>query len=179
MTDSLNYILSKIEEISDSKLRKLCEIVITDKEFLEGFGAKSHHHNYKSGLLIHTAEVLENVLSVNLDYLNKDILIVSAVWHDYLKKKDYTLNEKNEIIYTEYKEKIYHISGSWAEFYHQAKLIGIDEKIIETIGHCLLSHHGRPEWGSAITPRTPESVVLHWADCMSAWFENGKFKEKS
>lgn len=140
--------------------------------------AKSHHHNYMGGLVAHTAEVLKNCLSVELDYLNEDVLIVACIWHDYLKKKDYALNDKGEIIYTDYKDKIYHISGSWAEFYHQATLLKIDPGFIENVGHCLLSHHGRAEWGSPITPKTPEAVVLHWADCMSAWFENGKYKEK-
>ncbi len=176
--ESIDYIQLQIKNLSSPILQNLCKIVIDDKDFINGYGAKSHHHNYKGGLLIHTAEVLKNCMSVNLEYLNKDVLIVSAIWHDYLKKKDYDTNSKDEIIYTSYKEKIYHISGSWAEFYHQAKLLNVSEEFIENVGHCMLSHHGRPEWGSAITPKTPEAVVLHWADCMSAWFENGKFKEK-
>lgn len=159
--------------------RKLCEVVIKDKDFLKGFGAKSHHHNYEGGLVIHTAEVLKNCLSVNYPALQIHILIVASIWHDYMKKKDYQLDTTDKIQYTTYKERIYHISGSFGEFYHHAKLVGLDEKEMEEIGHCLLSHHGRLEWGSPITPKTPEATVLHWADCMSAWFENGAYKEKT
>jgi 23S rRNA maturation-related 3'-5' exoribonuclease YhaM len=179
---TLNYIKSQIENLSTPEFKQLCEIVVNDQDFINGYGAREHHHNYKGGLVVHTTEVLKNCLSVNLDYLNKDVLIISAIWHDYLKKKDYCLKvgdgEPPKIAATKYKEQIYHVAGSWAEFYHQAKKLNINEEFIEQIGHCLLSHHGRPEWGSAITPQTPEAVVLHWADCMSAWFENGKYKEK-
>lgn len=183
---ALAYIHTTIETLPPA-LRVLCGDMLSDTEFQRGFGAKSHHHNFEGGLLIHTAEVLQNCLSVNLEHLNREVLIVAAVWHDYLKKKDYVKVDypyaeggapNYRIDYTEYKQMIYHISGSWAEFYHQAKLLNIDENFIEKVGHCLLSHHGRPEWGSPITPQTPEALVLHWADCMSAWFENGKYKAK-
>ena len=175
----LSYLYSQIENLSTYQLEKLCQIVLNDKAFLNGYGAKSHHHNFQGGLLVHTAEVLENCLSVHLDYLDKDVLIVAAIWHDFLKKKDYALNEQNEIVYTTYKEQIHHISGGWAEFYHQAKKMNIDEKFIERVGHCLLSHHGRKEYGSPVIPQTPEASILHWADSMSAFFQNGKYKEKT
>jgi len=54
----------------------------------------------------------------------------------------------------------------------------VDKATILKVAHCILAHHGRPEWGSAITPQTPEALTLHWADCLSAFFENGSYKEK-
>lgn len=112
----------------------ICEVVMNDEEFIHGYGAKSKHHDYKG-------EVLRNCMSVDLD-VDKEVLIVAAIWHDYMKKKDYCLDADGKIQYTKYKDKIYHLSGSWAEFYHHTKLIGLDEDFIENVGHCLLSHHG-------------------------------------
>jgi 3'-5' exoribonuclease len=34
--------------------------------------------------------------------------------------------------------------------------------------HVILSHHGRREWGAPVLPRTPEALLLHYCDVMSA-----------
>ena len=34
----------------------------------------------------------------------------------------------------------------------------------QNIQHCFLSHHGKPEWGSAVVPKTIEAYILHTAD---------------
>jgi 3'-5' exoribonuclease len=36
--------------------------------------------------------------------------------------------------------------------------------------HCILSHHGRKDWGSPVEPATLEALVLHQADMLSAKF---------
>ena len=44
--------------------------------------------------------------------------------------------------------------------------------------HLLLSHHGRKEWGSPVTPKTPEAEILHLADLLDSRFKKaleGKF----
>lgn len=51
-----------------------------------------------------------------------------------------------------------------------------DRSVIMAVEHCILSHHGRPEWGSVIIPDTQEAVTLHWADLMSA--RHGKWKDR-
>jgi len=162
----------------DQPLQDLCTAVVMDLNFREGYGARKHHHNFKGGLFIHTAEVVENCMAAEVQAVNMQVLITAAIWHDYMKILEYEADEKGEVQYTEIKRKIGHIAGSFAEFAASATAAGVDAKTIREVSHCILSHHGRPEWGSAITPQTPEALTLHWADCMSAWFENGTYKEK-
>jgi 3'-5' exoribonuclease len=162
----------------DEPLQTLCWEVVTDYHFRSGYGARKHHHNFVGGLFIHTAEVVQNCLATENLGLDMQVLIAAAIWHDYLKIEEYEADDKDEPQYTDFKHKIGHIAGSYAEFAASATAAGVDAKIIKEVSHCILSHHGRPEWGSAITPKTPEALTLHWADCMSAFFENGTYKEK-
>jgi 3'-5' exoribonuclease len=162
----------------DEPLKGLCFEVVMDLNFREGYGANKHHHNYKGGLFLHTAEVVQNCLAADALGLDMQVLITAAIFHDYLKIEEYGLDQKGELQYTEFKRMIGHIAGSFAEFAVSAQEAGVDKATILKVAHCILAHHGRPEWGSAITPQTPEALTLHWADCMSAFFENGTYKEK-
>jgi hypothetical protein len=44
----------------------------------------------------------------------------------------------------------------------------LDPGKLAHLHHLILSHHGRPEWGSPRTPATPEAFALHYADVMDA-----------
>jgi 3'-5' exoribonuclease len=159
-------------------LQGLCFEIVADLNFREGYGAKKHHHNFKGGLFVHTAEVVDNCMMAETPAVNMQVLITAAIWHDYLKILEYAADEKGEPQYTDFKRRVGHIAGSFAEFAASATDAGVDGNIIREVSHCILSHHGRAEWGSAITPQTPEALTLHWADCMSAFFENETYKEK-
>jgi 3'-5' exoribonuclease len=159
-------------------LQGLCFEVVMDLNFREGYGAKSHHHNYKGGLFVHSAEVVDNCMMAATPAVDMQVLLTAAIWHDYLKIEEYAADEKGEPQYTDFKHKIGHIAGSFAEFACAANEAGVDKDTSGKVCHCILAHHGRPEWGSAIIPQTPEALTLHWADCLSAFFENGNYKEK-
>ena len=34
--------------------------------------------------------------------------------------------------------------------------------------HLILSHQGRPEWATAVVPKFPEALILHYADDLDA-----------
>jgi 23S rRNA maturation-related 3'-5' exoribonuclease YhaM len=46
--------------------------------------------------------------------------------------------------------------------------VGPQYEWIDSVSHCILSHHGRKEWGSPVEPKTPEAWILHAADMLSA-----------
>src|SRR5262245_9123685 len=144
----------------DEPLQSLCFEIVMDLNFREGYGAKKHHHNFKGGLFIHTAEVVENCLAADVLGLDMQVLITAAIWHDYLKIEEYAADQKGEPEYTEFKRMIGHIAGSFAEFAVSAQEAGVDKETIRKVAHCILAHHGRPEWGSAIIPQTPEALTL-------------------
>lgn len=69
---------------------------------------------------------------------------------------------------TDAKHKIYHITKSVLEFTKAAENIDLTDVEKDEIVHAILSHHGRPEWKSAIVPQTKMVWILHLCDSMSA-----------
>lgn len=178
-----HYIQDMIEDyLPEVEKNEAALYVIRDTRFITGFGSRSKHHAFSGGLVCHTAEVLSNCLAMaaTLDSdpaaqnglrMKQDVLVMASIWHDYMKIADYEQDQYG-MAYTAHKKLIYHVADSYAEFVAQAKFNNLDKEFIQDVGHCILSHHGRPEWGSAITPQTPEALVLHTADCLSSWWSN-------
>jgi len=44
----------------------------------------------------------------------------------------------------------------------------VDAQYHDAVLHCILSHHGRREWGSAVAPSSREAWLVHLADMKSA-----------
>lgn len=163
-------------------LQVIIERMIQHPKFSEAPGSVKHHHCYTGGLAEHTLEVVEycnnSLASLGVNY---DVVIGAAIIHDWAKIHDYALvpDEENpgqeKWVNTPYKSTIHHIAGSHAEFYRQAHEV-LHLPTMRAIEHCILSHHGRKEWGSPVEPQTPEALILHQADIWSAKFGPGKEK---
>ena len=140
--------------------------------------AKSMHHAYRGGLMIHTAEVLTGALG--LYPKGREVLVPAAILHDVAKIDEYRFfvdeNGVERIRKTEYAERVGHVVGSAILFSGAAatKLKMVGKYYLNDILHCLLSHHGRLDFGSPVTPKTPEAWALHLADSMSAFAGIGK-----
>lgn len=187
--NALQYLKSSIEKhLSNKGLPELAEIAsapLNDSRFhtypASGFRRSpsnpsvllAGHHCYKHGLLVHTAQVLDLSLSaasaLKDDTVNA-ILVLSSVFHDYPKVADYVPvfygDDLLEVNKTPHYYNIGHIASSVIWFTSEWKQPRTD--IYNQVLHCLLSHHGRPEWGSAVTPNTATAYILHNADNMSA-----------
>ena len=51
--------------------------------------------------------------------------------------------------------------------------IDISIEDVHAISHCILSHHGLPEWGSCIrSPQTIEAYIVHIVDYLDSRYEN-------
>lgn len=148
--------------------------------FRKGVASISHHanpaHREPGGLVIHTAEVVSWVKNLAWGTpLDMKVLLLSAIWHDYGKifeyrrKEDGSFEKVPEIL-----EKLGHPYCSAMAFKRDWELNPFLKSITgpraEHIEHCILSHHGRREWGAIKEPATPEALLLHTADMMSARF---------
>jgi 3'-5' exoribonuclease len=153
---------------------------LNDPRFLPCPGAHHLHHAYEGGLVTHTAEVMRIALATAEAMerpVQTDVLRCAAIYHDYCKIFDYTVRESTDemdykIFKTEYRFKIRHVSGSYAEFIHNARELELEDDLIMAIGHCILAHHGRYEYGSPVEPQTLEALILHQADMLS--YQYGK-----
>lgn len=179
-------------QVQHSELSKLCYAPLKSKEFKQWPASLSFHHHYVGGLLAHTVEVAEYAITaaypLNLSELQMDILTTACLWHDYMKIADYEKvpfvsdNRRHVLIdggpeafiASEHYSNIRHVQGSAMEFVVQARKLGLHHDIENRVVHCLIAHHGRPEWGSPVEPRTVEAMLLHHADMMSAKFGASK-----
>lgn len=184
-----------ISKISNTNLRAACEKLFEYPDFFSHPASTGIHHGYHGGLEIHTVEVLNYALQIAESFpnINKDILITAGLWHDLGKIWDYELavffsseysdipkshvphsdGDHHKIVYIankDYKNKIHHITGSTAEFTAAAVAVNVDRKLIQETQHCIISHHGRKDWGSIKEPQTLEAALLHQADYFSAHF---------
>lgn len=176
-----NLYIEKLEYLANSFDKWVCKIalkLIHDKKFQiwSGSSKKEQHHYGDYGLIKHTAEVVELVLSNN-ELLNLNIdeseLFLSALYHDSGKTHDY---EKVNGVWgqTIHKTLIHHISRS-ALIWHDAVINSeINDKYHDNILHNILSHHGQREWGSPISPKTKVAWLLHLCDGISARMDDGE-----
>lgn len=176
-------------------ITKLAYQVLEDEKFLiwSGSDHPDKHHYGKYGLLIHTADVVSNCFSLvgaKATYwkkVDRTVLFLAGLYHDLGKTKDYAhgkslkwTKESNWKQYFEdynlwsaapHKRNIYHLHRSaimWNLNVAQLDNPEFAEKYEEKVTHCILSHHGRPEWGSYVTPNSAEAYLLHHCDSISA-----------
>lgn len=125
------------------------------------------HHYGRGGLATHTTEVVELCLHNAERYpgVNKRVLFLAALYHDVGKIWDYEFRD-GEWYGNEHKRRIHHIIRS-ALFWNEV-CVKKPNPYSEDVLHCILSHHGRREWGSPVAPDTKEAWLLHLCDAMSA-----------
>ncbi len=163
--------------VKNPYLRKLIiAFFVEDKDFIKKFqkssAAKTVHHGFLGGLLEHTLGVMKlcDAFSKNYDFLNRDLLLTAALFHDIGKTKELSSFPQND--YTDEGQLIGHI------------IIGvemIDEKMREIpdfpqalsneLRHCILAHHGELEYGSPKKPAIAEAAALNFADNADAKLE--------
>jgi 3'-5' exoribonuclease len=184
--NTIDKIRAIVDGIQNSPLRNTCYTVINQPKFAQAPASIKHHHAYTGGLAEHTLEVLRylETMIVMFPEANKDVLITAAVWHDYLKVREYVADPiwttepfNAEWRYTDdgFGRKIGHISAGAALFAITALDKGVVAATAEQVVHCILAHHGRREWGSPVEPQTLEALLLHQADMLSANY--GQTKE--
>ena len=142
---------------------------VISKEFKYHSAAKAMHHSFRGGLVEHTLSVTQlcDFLAPRYNYVNRDILVASAMLHDVgkvLELSDFPTND-----YTDDGQLLGHlILGSELIRDAAAKIDGFPKRLESLMKHCMLSHHGEYEYGSPKLPSTPEAFLLHCADNLDA-----------
>jgi 3'-5' exoribonuclease len=127
--------------------------------------AKSKHHAYTNGLLEHTLEVAKFAIRDLEDYpkINKDVLITAALFHDLGKIDEYAVDESNQISITQNGTLMPHLPKSGAIAYHAFRNVSATDLETQVL-HCILTHHGRIEWGNSFEFKIKEAELLYLAD---------------
>lgn len=164
------------EKIENEYIRRLVASFFDDETtfaaYLRASAAERNHHAYVRGLAEHSCNVTELVVSLAGHYpeVNLDLLIFGGLFHDFGKIRSYTIS--TTIQYSLEGRLIDHISIADAEI--TAKAAEIDDfppALLTQIRHLILSHHGERQYGSPVDPKTPEAVLLNYADLIDSRME--------
>jgi 3'-5' exoribonuclease len=155
------------------------EIVWNNQAWLDRFkqwpAATAAHHAFVGGLLEHTWGMFKIAQAVGTTDpsqagVNMSVVYAAVLLHDFGKIITYQFApgsgaESNSLQYL-----LGHICVAdemivRACYKLQLKTIKGD---ILNLRHCILSHHGKKEWGSPIIPSTREAVLVHQIDMMQS-----------
>ena len=137
--------------------------------------AKTIHHSFVGGLCEHTLSVVKmcEFYCGLYPYLNHDLLITAAAFHDVGKLKEISNFPAND--YTDDGQLLGHIvMGSELIGSACRRIPGFPHRLCSELQHCILAHHGELEYGSPKKPALAEAVALNLADNTDARLETVK-----
>lgn len=169
-----------MDSVKEPHLNRLLSNVFADsdivKKFMNHSAAKGIHHAFVGGLLEHTLGVTKmcSCFADNYPFLNRDLLVTSAVFHDIGKLFEISPFPEND--YTDEGNLLGHIFLG-AEYIGKKiqEIPGFPEKTAVELQHCILAHHGELAYGSPKKPALAEALALSMADNLDAKMES--FKE--
>ncbi|WP_223700807.1 3'-5' exoribonuclease YhaM [Sutcliffiella deserti] len=166
----MEKITQAIFEMNNPNIQRVTRHLLKkhQQDFLQYPAATKNHHEFVSGLAYHVVCMLELAKSISSLYptLDKDLLYAGVILHDLGKVTE--LSGPVSTSYTVEGNLIGHISIMVSEISKAAEELGIEGEEVMVLQHLVLSHHGKPEWGSPKMPLIKEAEVLHYIDNIDA-----------
>ena len=167
---------SEIDSMQDRELQTLLQHMFADPDFVEAYkkspSASMLHHNYVGGNMQHSMNVLELCRAMSGFYpeIRKDLLVCGAILHDVGKIREYSsgiaISQTREgafighsVIGDRLLRKAIENIRATSDF---------SQNLEDELCHMILSHHGTPDRGSPMKPKSVEGWVLHYADLMDS-----------
>lgn len=166
--------LTIANSIKDEQLRTLTVGLLIELEdkWRTIPGAKSVHHAYVAGTLIHSVSVatIAAAIAKHIPEANSSLVTTGALLHDLGKL--YTYGMDGVVIdYTD-EGQLFEHAFIGAEFVGNfAENITIDDGKLALLRHIILSHHKNLEYGAVVTPKCIEAYIVHYADAIDATAE--------
>jgi 3'-5' exoribonuclease len=157
----------------DEDLRRIVQYLLRENReqlLIYPAGVKLHHAT-RGGLLHHTLAVLHLAQHIAGLYpsLHKDLLYAGAILHDIGKIKELDADTLGIAgAYTNEGQLLGHINMGMAMIAAAAEITMISPKTAMLLEHMILSHHGKPEFGSPRLPMFPEAEVLSICDLLDS-----------
>lgn len=164
-----------VQAIEIQPLKQLMLDCLQDEEIkprlLKAPAAKTIHHAHRGGLLEHIVSICKvmQFMASHYNYLNKDLLIFGAIFHDLGKIWELDQTEQQQIYYTAPGQLLGHmlLACELVEKKSQ-RILGFPEDLRMILKHIILAHHGRLEYGSPKVPMFPEAMVVAMIDDMDS-----------
>ncbi|MCI1966874.1 MAG: HD domain-containing protein [Oscillospiraceae bacterium] len=171
----------KLQEIADTLEDQ--DYAAVCKEMLRRYGenvkkipaAKSVHHSFLNGLLMHTVYMVRTadfLAGLYCSVIDRSLLVVGTLLHDFAKCEEFTTSPLGLV--TEYSMKgqlLGHLVMGAHEVANVAAALHVPEEKSVLLQHMILSHHGEPEFGAAVRPMCAESELLSLIDMMDSRME--------
>lgn len=160
-----------IDKIESPALKQLCLDCIQDEEIKSKLlimpAAKSIHHALRGGLLKHIVSICQimDFVGNHYSFLNKDLLIFGALFHDLGKIWELDISEYDKISYTDRGQLLGHMNLSCELIDKKTqRILGFPEDLKMILKHIVLGHHGKLEYGSPKLPMFPEALIVAMID---------------
>ncbi|MCL2646793.1 MAG: HD domain-containing protein [Phycisphaerales bacterium] len=167
-----------LANIRDKQLKAIVDEFLADADLMKKFiiapAAMGMHHAWIGGLLEHTTSVLELAMLICPRYpdIDQDLVLAGLFLHDIAKTSE--LSYTAGFDYTDNGRLVGHVvQGTiWIDQKAQLAAKKLDEPIrkdlLTVLQHIVLSHHGTPEFGAAVLPKTPEAILVNLIDNLDA-----------
>lgn len=170
-------LLETVDTIEDRDYRSIC------KEMLDIYGervksipaAKSVHHSFLNGLLMHTTCMLKTadfLAGLYESVIDRSLLLAGTLLHDFAKCEEFTTSQLGLV--TDYSMKgqlLGHLVMGAQEAANVAAELHVPEEKSVLLQHLILSHHGEPEFGAAVRPMCAEGELLSYIDMIDSRME--------
>lgn len=174
---ALRAVRACVASIEDSDYRGVAETLL-DRN-LETFrnipAAKSVHHSFLRGLLMHTANMLtaaDFLAGLYADVIDRSLLLAGTLLHDLMKREEFTFSELGLVKdYSVRGQLLGHLVMGAQAAASAAEELGIPEEKSVLLQHMILSHHGEPEFGAAVRPMCAEAELLSYIDRIDSRME--------
>lgn len=170
-------LLALAESIEDPDYAGVC------RELLGRYGqrvktlpaAKSVHHSFLNGLLMHTLYMLETadfLAGLYAPVVDRSLLMAGTLLHDFAKCEEFTLSPLGLVTdYSVKGELLGHLVMGAREAAEAADALHVPEEKSVLLQHLILSHHGEPEFGAAVVPMCAEAELLSYIDKIDSRME--------
>lgn len=133
-----------LDSLNDDEIKKL---------LLKAPAAKSIHHAKRGGLIEHIVSISKvmKMIASHYTYLNYDLLVFGAIFHDLGKVWELEIN-REQIQYSHKGRLLGHMQLACELIDKKSqRILGFPEDLREILKHIVLSHHGKLEYGSPVS----------------------------
>ncbi len=174
---TLHQVQQLVDSLEDKDYRQVAQTMLT--RHLDAFkripAAKSVHHSFLSGLMMHTANMLhlaDFISGLYPQIVDRSLLLTGTLLHDFAKEREFTFSQLG--IVTDYSRKgqlLGHLVMGAQEVAALCAELGTPEEKSLLLQHMILSHHGEPDFGAAVRPMFAEAELLSQIDMLDSRME--------
>lgn len=176
MDETWDWLVDTVASLEDGDYRAVCQ------EMLGTYGkqlrlipaAKSVHHGFVGGLLMHTAYMMRaaDFYAGLYPAVDRSLLLAGTLLHDFCKCEEFVTSPLGLVAEYSLKGQLLgHLVLGAEAVSRMADKLHIPEEKSVLLQHMILSHHGEPEFGAAVRPMCIESELLSYLDLIDSRME--------